>query len=317
MTALAETMAHAITIDRVNDDAPILFATGRAGIGIRAGTTIRVGERVHAFERDISIPCNLTFEPGRDYGVGFQGGDTAFIAPLGDTNPLQAGFIAGFHFAPSACAEGTNGGDGIPAINPHSIWDVGFRPVANPCSMACVDVSPIRRVWIDIYLLGVDHITHGTSRHGATIADGRDLPVRTDGKGKYRKLDYATATEICAHHGKRPIGAEEFFAAAYGVKERCARGEEPDTAGSMSNGGARFVSKWGIHDATGTMWQWGTDGHPDDPRPSLFGGSWLDGSDAGSRYAFLDYWAEGSYELLGCRAASDHLSPARLRESAG
>jgi len=48
-------------------------------------------------------------------------------------------------------------------------------------------------------------------------------------------------------------------------------------------------------------------------RPSIFGGSWINGSNAGSRYANLDNWAENSNENLGVRAACDDPFPARRR----
>ena len=164
-------------------------------------------------------------------------------------------------------------------------------------------------IWMDIYLLGVDHDKHGTSRSGALIADGDDLPNKPDGSGRYKHLDYATAVEIYKYHGKRLLTAEEFFAAAYGVKERCSRRDEPKQAGEMIDGAERFISRYGIFDATGTMWQWGTDGHPDDPRPSIFGGSWFDDSYAGSRYADLGHWDGYSSDSLSVRGASDHLNP--------
>lgn len=41
------------------------------------------------------------------------------------------------------------------------------------------------------------------------------------------------------------------------------------------------------------------------PRPSIFGGSWINGSNAGSRYANLDNWPENSNENLGARGRSD------------
>ena len=43
-------------------------------------------------------------------------------------------------------------------------------------------------------------------------------------------------------------------------------------------------------------------------RPSIFGGSWINGSNAGSRYANLDNGAENSNENIGARGASDHLT---------
>lgn len=48
-------------------------------------------------------------------------------------------------------------------------------------------------------------------------------------------------------------------------------------------------------------------------RPSIFGGSWINGANAGSRYANLDYWPENSNENIGARGASDDLFSARRR----
>jgi hypothetical protein len=55
------------------------------------------------------------------------------------------------------------------------------------------------------------------------------------------------------------------------------------------------------------MWVWGHDGHPDMPRASIFGGSWLNGGNAGSRYANVDYWPVFSYGHIGARGRGDHL----------
>lgn len=48
-------------------------------------------------------------------------------------------------------------------------------------------------------------------------------------------------------------------------------------------------------------------------RPSIFGGSWINGSNAGSRYANLDYWADNSNDNIGVRAASDDPFSTRRR----
>jgi hypothetical protein len=46
-------------------------------------------------------------------------------------------------------------------------------------------------------------------------------------------------------------------------------------------------------------------------RPSIFGGSWINGDNAGSRYANLDYWPENSNENIGARGACDDPFPTR------
>lgn len=303
---VADKTAHSITIERPRAGRPIIQVETPCAVSIRGGTVITIdGEKI-AFGQDVHI-ASKPLIPGKDYAVGINGEGELYIK-IADENPLNGKSFAGFHFAPSGIATGNNGGDGIPAINPYSLWDAGFRPSCpDPRGMAIVETLGGKLFWADIYLLGVNHIENGTSTHGAMIADGRGLPVRINGEDTYRRCDFATVSEILTHHGKRPLGAEEFFSAAYGVKERASRDEEPTLTGSLEDNAARFISRWGLFDVTGTMWQWGTDGHPDDPRPSIFGGSWINGSGAGSRYAYLDYWAGHSGESFGARGASDHL----------
>ncbi len=309
MTSSTTVERTAISIERADNHAAILFASGPEAIAIRAGTVIHIDGKTHAFERDTSLAVSGTLVPGYDYGVGINELGKPYIDIFAARNPVETPYFSGFHFAPGGNATGTEGGNTIASINPYSIWDAAFRPIcADPRGMTLVELLGGRRFWADIYLLGADHAKFGTSRCGVTIADGVDLPERPNG-GRYKKFDFATASEIYAHHGKRLLGAEEFFAAAYGVKERCARGSEPVRTGAMKDGAERFISQRGLFDVTGTMWQWGTDGHPDDPRPSVFGGSWIDSSGAGSRCAALVYWPGDSVEVISARGGSDHLSP--------
>ncbi len=305
-TAVAAMMKNPITIGRTKADRPIIQIEDPCIVSIRAGTSITIDGSTVSFDKDTPIASDKLLA-GKDYTIGINAMGELYIK-VADENPLNGKTFAGFHFAPSGNANSKNGGDGVPAINSYSLWDVGFRPSCpDPRGMAIVETSGGKLFWADIYLLGIDHLKNGTSAHGVTIADGRDLPVRIDGNGTYDRCHFATVSEIYSHHGKRLLGAEEFFAAAYGVKERASRDDEPTLTGSLEDNAARFVSRWGMFDITGTMWQWGTDGHPDDPRPSIFGGSWIHGSHAGSRYADLGSWAEYSSEVLGARGASDHL----------
>ena len=305
-TATAEKFIPAIRIERTQPDRPIIQLEEPCIISVRAGTSITINGSTVKLEKDVPIAVDPIFA-GVDCAIGINIKGEFYIK-LADENPLEDNTFAGFHFAPSGNATDKSGGDGEAAINPYSFWDVGFRPSCpDPRGMAIVETAGGKLFWTDIYLLGVNHIENGTSKHGVTIADGRDLPVRINGEGTYDRCDFATVTEIYAHHGKRLLGAEEFFAAAYGVKERASRDDEPTLTGSLEDNAARFVSRWGMFDVTGTMWQWGTDGHPDDPRPSIFGGSWFNGSYAGSRYADLGYWAGHSGDFIGARGASDHL----------
>ncbi len=47
--------------------------------------------------------------------------------------------------------------------------------------------------------------------------------------------------------------------------------------------------------------------------PSILGGSWINGSNAGSRYANLDYWPENSNDNISARGACDNPISARRR----
>ncbi|MFK0336813.1 hypothetical protein ACIQT7_06090 [Agrobacterium deltaense] len=309
MTATAEKSLGGISIQRRDQSAPVLAKYSRTEVFVKAGAMITTNERAHFFDTDTPVLIDEPV-PGRDYGVSIDEYGLP-IAELLEGEPTAERYFGGFHFAPSGNALAREGGDGSPAINPYSIWDVGFRPAcADPRGMALVQALGGKLLWVDIYLLGVDHAGHGTSRVNTIIADGRDLPMKLDGQSRYKKLDYAAAVEIYAGHGKRLLGAEEFFAAAYGVKERASRDDEPTVTGSLEDNAVSFISKWGLFDITGTMWQWGTDGDPDNPRPSLFGGSWINGEHAGSRYALLVYWPDSSNESIGARGASDHLNHA-------
>lgn len=309
MNIAAAVKSSLVSIERADPASSILFVTGREGIGIRAGTVIQIGGRAHAFNDDLPISLGI-MTPGSDYGVGIADDGAPFAALVNKCNPLDGDWIGGFHFAPGGCAAARAGGDTTPAINPYSVWDVNFRFAGpDPRGMALVELDGGRRIWVDIYLPGVDHHVSGTSQRGATIADGRDLPMKPDGASRFKKFDYDAAVELFAHHGKRLLGAEEFFAAAYGVEERCSRDDDPIVTGALKDGAERFISQRGIFDIAGSMWQWGTDGDPGNPRPSFFGGSWIDGVDAGSRYANLGCWPVNSYENLSARGGGDHLNP--------
>ncbi len=305
MNMAATAKIPAIAIERPDNKSSIFTVTGRDAVSIKAGTVITVAGVCHAFDQDAPIEA-ISLVAGQDYAVRLD---------LGLPNAVPAGIeilsdetiIGGFHYAPAGNAPARAGGDTVPAINPYSCWDAAFRPACpDPRGMALVNA----RFWADIYLLAQNHLINGTSRYGATIADGVSIPSKVDGEGRCEGLDYATAVEIYGHHGKQLLGAEEFFAAAYGVTERKSRGSEPEVTGDTANGGAAFISKWGLFDITGTMWQWGTDGDPDNPRASLFGGSWVHGSNSGSRCAYLDYWPGDSDESLSARGRSDHMTPA-------
>jgi hypothetical protein len=297
MTATAEASSPPPVIRRPVPSTSILVATGATDIAVRGGTSIEIDGKGFSFPADRPVDMLDDWAPGQDYHVGLTRDGQPFATLATRSNPLSGGWFAGFHFAPGGNAAARAGGDDVPAVNPCSLWDVDFRPdCPDPRGMTLVETKDGARFWADIYLLGTEHNPNGTSRFGATIADGRSLSL----------LDYKTAVDIYAGHGKRLMTYEEFRAAAYGVTEKSGIDDDPETTGLD----AARTSRFGLMQATGNLWVWGTDGDPDDPRPSLFGGSWFYGGRAGSRCASLDTWPERSVESIGARGACDHLSPA-------
>ncbi|SDC08374.1 hypothetical protein SAMN05216337_1001213 [Bradyrhizobium brasilense] len=282
-------------LTKADPNSPALKVEGLGAVLIKAGTAFAG----MSFDADTAVRID-GLEPGTDYLVQIESG-----APVAVKHADGGGApcLGGFHFAPGGNAEARGGGDSVPAINPFSLWDRDYRPAcADPRGMALVEM-PGRKFWCDIYLTGVDCSRNGTSAFGVTIADGDDCPRDSDGE-RYRRFDYSTAAAVMAVHGKGLLSVEEFFAAAFGVTEKTALDRDPKTTGLD----APRTSRFGIMQATGNMWIWGHDGDPDMPRASMFGGSWLSGGHAGSRYAVVAYyWPGSSNDSLGARGRSDHL----------
>jgi hypothetical protein len=286
-------------LTKTDPNSHVLIVTGPIGISVKAGTTF--ADRTFDADTPVGAPDN-GYEVGCDYAVAITAHAVKAVKLTGV--PTDVTYLGGFHFAPGGNASARAGGDSTPAINPFSVWDMNFRPsCADPRGMALIEM-PGKKFWADIYLLGVDHLKDGTSKFGATIADGDDPPEKVKGSGHFKKLDYETAVAVMTHHGKTLLGFEEFANAAYGVTEKSAHSGDPRKTGLD----AERTSKFGLMQATGNMWVWGHDGDPDMPRASVFGGSWFNGGDAGSRYANVAYlWPEYSGDDLGARGRGDHL----------
>jgi hypothetical protein len=270
----------ALVLIKADPASPCLKVLDRESIAIKAGTSFKG----FTFAEDAPVVAPADgYVAGQDYVVRVaEGVATVAVAQI----VLDSSDLGGFHFAPGGNASARGGGDDVPAINPYSVWDLNFRPSCpDPRGMTLVDHRG-GRFWCDIYLTAADH-SIGTSRHGVTIADGVDLPNGPDGN-VYKAFDYATAVAVLASHGKGLLSLEEFFAAAYGVTEKSADKGDPD----MTSLDAPRTSRFGLMQATGNMWVWGHDGDPDTPRASIFGGSWIDGGGAGSRYAYVGDWPE-------------------------
>ncbi|WP_209316211.1 hypothetical protein [Haematospirillum sp. 15-248] len=245
---------------KADPDSVVFTRTAANAISLKAGTAVEVHGKAISFTTNTAVVMP-TLTPGTDYAVyvcadGSVRADANFKAPVGYT-AANARKIGGFHYAPGSNATAQAGGDTNPAINPYALWDLKFRPASkDPRGMTLVADS----FWADIYLLGVNHNTDGTSKYGVTIADGSSppkIPGQFGGNGSrtYSSLNWWEAAEVMQAHGKQLPSYAEFSALAYGTTEASAPGSEPQS--TVLN--AAYTSRWGVVQATGCMWVWGRD----------------------------------------------------------
>ncbi|WAP68696.1 DUF2793 domain-containing protein [Jiella pelagia] len=319
------------------DDASVAFTrTGHGTLELKAGTVVEVAGILHPFAAPTPVAMP-TLTVGTDYAVyacsdGSVRADASPLAPTGYTT-ANSRKIGGFHYAAGGNATGYNtGGDGTAQINPHSLWDLRWRPACqDPRGMALV----AGRFWCDIYLTGTNVDVDGSSRHGATIADGSSppkVPAMFGGNGTttYGSFTWFEAAELLACVGKRLPTYADYVVAAFGTSEAASRGNDPVTTGlGTTNTGSinpdrKFTSIWGIVQATGCLWTWGSDlaitsasGWSDSaegrgqlsnpPCAQLLGGLWNLSAYAGSRAANWAFGPGFSASSVGARGQCDHV----------
>jgi len=180
--------------------------------------------------------------------------------------------------------------------------------------------------WSDIYLLGVDHYTNGTSKYNVTIADGAappKIPAQFGGNGStaYSTLNWWEAAEVGRAYGKRLPTYSEFAALAYGITEASSGGTDPVSTILRQ----AYTSKWGVMLASGNMQSWGdefggpylgaswaanTGGRGSTHNLSFavrLGGDWSYGALAGSRTSVWNTSPTNSFDSVGGRLVCDHL----------
>lgn len=230
--------------------------------------------------------------------------------------------------------------DNIAGINQFSIWDVKFRPAADPRSMVLVG----GRIWVDIYLCSTDTATNGTSKSGTNIASHTVLPkipaaFGGNGTTTYPSLNWWVANELARANKKRLMWEYEFVEAAYGVTENQSIDATASTYPTTQRN-AGYTSKYGIEQASGHHWVWGQDsnfyseaaspagswktvngntGAAGSERGSIYtfgayglarvilGGTRTSGADSGSRASYWGNYPWNSSWGVGLRAACDHL----------
>lgn len=316
------------------DPAAVAFTKTAAGAAsIKAGTKVDVAGTLVQFAADTAITMP-TLTAGTDYAIWLKD-DATIQASSSHTSAPGAGNwrkIGGFHYAPGGEAAAQAGGDTTPAINAYSLWDLKFRPAcSDPRGMTLVAGA----FWSDIYLLGVDHLTNGTSKYNVTIADGSSppkIPTKFGGNGTnaYSTMNWWEANEVLQSYGKRAPTYDEFAALAYGTTEATSSGgTDVPTAGATGTGATSawnvFTSRWGCIQSSGCMWIWGgefgggaaaaswtanTGGRGSTYQMEnavLFGGSWGDTSYSGSRASNWNASPTLSYSVIGARGVCDHL----------
>ena len=320
--------------------------TGAGTAAIRAGVKVWVNETVvsFAFDTTITMP-SLT--AGTDYFIYvIDDGSVEAVAATGTwptpvgSPPANSRLIGGFHYAPGGNATGTNGGDTTPAINEFSFWDLKWKPVCpDPRGMTLV----ANRFWSDIYLLNRDPQTNGTSKHNVAIADGATggtttaiIPTAFGGNGstRYSVQDWWSTAECLSAFGKRLPRYSEFGSLAYGVKENVSLNADPVNTGLVNGSGSgtgidtlaqRYTSKWGVIQATGTMWVWGDEfgggnaaaswANVNGGRGQVYqqenavrlGGTWHNTVNSGSRASDWNTSPSDSNNSRGGRGVCDHL----------
>lgn len=261
---------------------------------------------------------------GTDYAVWLKPTGT-LEATSNHTSPPVANSrkIGGFHYAPGGNATAQAGGNTTPQINEYSFWDLKFRPTcSDPRGMTLVGGG----YWVDIYLTGVDAITNGSSKYNVVMADGSSppkVPTMFGGNGttSYGSYTWFEAMELATAFGKRCPTQQEFMSAMYGTTEASSIGT--DQVSTILN--AAYTSKWGVVQATGILWVWGSDhGGPfasaawnantegrgseyNAANAAIFGGVWTNTSASGSRCSSWHYAASVSDGGVGSRFVSDHL----------
>lgn len=315
------------------DTSTVAFTKTAAGAAsIKAGTKVGVGSSVVTFDTATAITMP-TLTDGTNYAVWVK--DDATIQATADfTSAPGAGNwrkIGGFHYSPGGHSGAPGGGNTTPQINEYSFWDLMFRPAcSDPRGMALVAGG----FWADIYGLGVDHLTNGTSAYNVTLADGGTppkIPTVFGGTGSsaYSSLTWFEANEVLRSHGKRPPTYAEFAAMAYGTTENSSIGTDPVT----SSWSAAYASRWGLAQVSGCMWWWGADmgtnagintgwawydkaggrGKINGLEPGYLtavnlGGSWGDTSNSGSRCSTWMLSPSDSGVAFGARGVCDHLT---------
>lgn len=345
----ADTIDHIRFSEKLFDKpskGPLFIKASASSIKIPSGFKVGVGSQVFKLATDytLTLASNLlvpeTKTAGTDYYVYAKANGTFYISS--NKNITTDRLIGGFHYGLVGESEAATGNKTeadmvkIRGINAYSFWDLKYRPVANSEGMVCIG-----KKWYDIYLLNSEHIANGTSKAGLFIAGGEaatgraipKIPLEYGGNGTitYGKFTWFQACEIAKAHGKELISYAEFPTIAYGVLECVSSSTNGyETVAGKIEHYPYLTSKYGIEQATGVQWIWGSDlangyGTTDfawkdnadgrgqiystsnSPTAVVLGGNRGDGVNTGSRASNWAHYVWNSSWNFGCRFACDHL----------
>jgi hypothetical protein len=240
----------------------IMTASGTT-LTIPAGMRVLIGDEYYFSSSDTVININNSItvanRAGKDvylYATTGNNHSINFVVSLNSTVPSgytanNSRKIGGFH---CICASvGTIAGHELSGavtgdILPASVWDLNFRPNAEPEGMV---FDEYENIWVDIYLASYNG-SNLVSEYGGVIADGASNPKFH----WYKFVDYFRRVK------KRLPWQHEFMSFSLGSNQstNIAGSADPGrTGGHSDTAGRRMISHLGCEDCCGVMWQWGLD----------------------------------------------------------
>ena len=237
---------------------PSLMTSAKTSVTVPAGTEVTIDGQYYRSTAATTLQTTDVRAAGTDayvYAV-VNSGALGFVLSTNSTVPTgynanNSRKIGGFHML---CANvgtiadhplsGYTAGDILPA----SVWDLKHRARSENEGMVYIAEKGI---WVDIYLSSWDG-DQLVSSFGGTTADGYSAtPFHAD---KF--------TEEFGNVGKRNPWRHEFQVFAKGSNEgtNIQGAADPGTTGGHTDtAGRRMISKDGLEDCCGVLWQWAED----------------------------------------------------------
>lgn len=255
---LTENVPSATFVQPYMYERPSLMTSAKTSVTVPAGTEVTIDGQYYRSTAATTLQTTDVRAAGTDayvYAV-VNSGALGFVLSTNSTVPSgynanNSRKIGGFHML---CANvgtiadhplsGYTAGDILPA----SVWDLKHRARSENEGMVYIAEKGI---WVDIYLSSWDG-DQLVSSFGGTIADGYSAtPFHAD---KF--------TEEFGNVGKRNPWRHEFQVFAKGSNEgtNIQGAADPGTTGGHTDtAGRRMISKDGLEDCCGVLWQWTED----------------------------------------------------------